>query len=702
MGLRTKIMAELEKRPASLRQLKKKLGNDKKVARALEELVQAGRAVCQGGTYAPAGAQEAEDYADCVACEFVKLGRSFGFAQPLDGSEDIFIAGRFLNGALPGDIVLVRISEHPVRAGSREGEIVKVQQPRRYFVGTVCRLEDRLALRPDGCPDVLLRIKRNDKSGVQPGEKAAVRVVERARRYENQRVRVVERFGPGDRAQNCARAILYSQGVPTDFPEPVLAEAARYEGAQVEESQIQGREDLRDWTIFTIDGPDTKDIDDAVSVRRRGEGYLLGVHIADVSRYVRPDTALDDEAFSRGTSVYYANSVVPMLPKALSNGICSLNPGQDRLAFSCLMELDGTGRLTCARLAKSVVRSRVKGVYSEVNALLDGTADEAVARKYAETVNVLPLLREVYEKRILQREMRGALEIETDEPRLILDKSGCCVGVEKYPRGMAERMIEEFMLLANESVAAMARRAKLPFVYRIHEDPPAERVESLKEVLDACGLACCFKGAVPTAAELTGLLRRAKGQPCERAVQMAVLRSTAKAKYAPSPVGHFGLGLADYAHFTSPIRRYPDLAVHRILSDWLSGTDSQILAQRYGAFAVKASEQSSARELAAMTCERDITDCYKAEFMSGHLGEVYEGVISSVTSFGIYVELENTVEGMIRLDALAPAGHGLTMVAGMALSDPLTGRMYRIGDPMAVRVAAADVAAGHVDFVPVP
>ena len=697
MGIKQKILKELEKRPASLRELKAKLGNDKKVAKAVQELNEKNKLVERRGRYAPAAKAK-----DAIECTLVKLGRTFGFAQPTDGGEDVFIPGRFLLGAMPGDTVLVQISAQPRVAGTREGEVTAVVETCDRLIGTVCEEDGRLALRPDNCPDTVLYLKKGADGGARPGEKAAVEILERGARHEDHRAGVAMRFGTAQLARHCAKAILYAQGIERHFPVKVKAEAKKFEGAKVPEREQEGREDLRSLPIFTIDGADTKDIDDAVCVQRTGYGYRLGVHIADVSHYVRPGTELDKEAFRRGTSVYYADAVVPMLPRALSNGICSLDEGKDRLAFSCIMELDGAGRVTDARLAKTVVCSRVKGVYSEVNALLDGTADEEMQKKYAPVAAGLPLLEEVYEKLAALRAARGAMDIENDEAKLILDSEGRCVDVRKQARGKAERMIEEFMLLANESVAAMARKAQLPFVYRVHDVPGAERVDALKSVLDACGVPHAFEKEQPTTLELSRLLDATRGTQWERAVHTAVLRSMAKAKYEPQPKGHFGLGLADYAHFTSPIRRCPDLAIHRILNDWLAGAGKAELAKRYGAFAAEASEQSSAREMAAMTAERDITDCYKAEYLSAHLGEEYDAVISSVASFGVYVQLENTVEGLVRAEALAGEGHRMTLIHGMALADLQTGRSYKIGDALRVKLVGGDGSSGHVDFVPAP
>ncbi len=697
MGIKAKIVKELQKKPRTLRELKTKLGNDKKVARAIEELSARGKLSQRAGVYAIADAREKQ----AVECQIVKVAERFGFARPTAGGEDIFIPGKALCGAMPGDVVLAALSAHPRDAASPEGEVVSVLRENNRFIGTVVRTEDgRLALAPDDCPACLLPIKKSADGGAQAGEKAAVELIERGQRHADHRAGVSMRFGSAEEARHCVKALLYGAGLSRHFPQEVKEEAKRA-AAAITEQDLAGRRDFRAWPVFTIDSADTKDMDDAVSLARTPTGYRLGVHIADVSHYVRPGTALDAEALARGTSVYFADSVIPMLPRALSNGICSLNEGEDRLAFSCLLELDADGDVTDAAFVKSVIRSRVKGVYSEVNALWDGTANEAVRARYAAVQGALADMRALYEKLAAHRAGRGAMEIESGEAKLILDEDGRCVDVQKRTRGDAERMIEEFMLLANNAAASLARRRGIPFVYRVHEDPAPERVEALKAALAAAGVEFRFSGAVPTAKELARLLNETRGTPLERMVHTNVLRSMAKAKYEPLPKGHFGLALADYAHFTSPIRRYPDLAIHRILSDVYAGVSADALRGRYEAFAAEASQQASACEVRAMTLERAIENCYKAEAMRRFVGDpdgVFEGVIAAVTSFGAYVELPNTVEGLVRAAALSE--HPLTLTEGCALRDALTGQSWRIGDALRVRVAAVDVSCGQVDFVP--
>ena len=693
MSLQTKILKEIEKRPCRLKELKKRLGNDKKVQRTVEDLVRQGMLCEKDGAYFLTRTGDADK---AFPCRLVKLGRRFGFAARLDGEGDIFIPGRSLLGAMPGDQVLVRLFDNPRVAGSQEGEVVSILEPHNTFVGEIVEAEGRLALKPDVSPDNLLYIKKSADGGARPGEKAAVEILERGDHHADHRAGVAMRFGSADQASHCIEALLSAAGLHRRFPEKVKAEARKLEGATVRPSQMQGRLDLRNQPIFTIDSASTKDIDDAVSIERTADGYRLGVHIADVSEYVKPGTALDDEAFQRGTSVYFGESVLPMLPRQLSNGICSLNPQEDRMAFSCLIELDGRGEITGYRFVKTVIRSRVKGVYDEINALLAGQGDGALAEKYAQVSAQLPLLDELYRLRAALRKQRGGLEIESDEAKIVLDEQGRCVDVICRDRGRSEMIIEECMLLANQCAAKAARKAKAPFVYRVHEKPDADRLERLKTLLTACNVNVDFPPEGPSPRNFADLLDATRGTPLERAIHTGVLRCMAKACYDTVPKGHFGLALEDYAHFTSPIRRYPDLAIHRILTALIAGVSESALQERYGEFVRSAADQSSAREVLAMQIERSATSCYKAEYMQARLGQEFEGVVSGVAAHGVYVELPNTVEGMLRTAEICKGEPVLT--DGVRVSDPISGKSWALGDTVRVKVTRVDIALGNVDF----
>ena len=702
MSMRDKIEHAIQNQPCTVKELKQKFGGergaDRKVMEALDELVREA-VVCQRqGVFFTVRSGRADK---ALLCKVVKLGKNFAFVMLEDGTSDIFIPGRFTKGAMPGDDVLVEKFEHPRVEGSDEGAILAILTEKNDLVGTVRRVEGRLRFVPDDCPAITMPLARDCEGGAKDGDKVAVEILNRGNRQEDHRVGVAMRFGSSDEAKRCAKALLYAKDIRTRFPDKVREEAKKFEGAEISEKDCEGRMDLRALPIFTIDSAETKDIDDAVSLTRTSDGgFELGVHIADVSNYVKPGTELDNEAFSRATSVYYADQVVPMLPKALSNGICSLNENELRLAFSCLMRLDKEGNLTDYRFVKSIIRSRVKGVYSEINALLAGTADAEIKAKYADVIDQLPAMKELYGHRARLRKERGCMDIESGEVKLILDENGRCIDVKKRTSGESESMIEEFMLLANQCAAHFARVKQIPFVYRVHEEPNAEKLERLHALLQACGINDHFAKEVPTPKELSAILEGVRGTPYEQIINTGMLRCMSKALYEEKPKGHYGLVLKDYAHFTSPIRRYPDLAIHRIMTDLLKGTEKETMILRYTDFAERASKQSSEREVVAMQIERKAEDCYKAEYARRHLGECYEGTISGVTQRGLFIELDNGVEGFVPASSLTPSGTSLT--EGVRLTDPASGKSWSLGDKMMITIVRADVNLGKIDFEVAP
>ena len=702
MSMRDKIEHAIQNQPCTVKELKQKFGGergaDRKVMEALDELVREA-VVCQRqGVFFTVRSGRADK---ALLCKVVKLGKNFAFVMLEDGTSDIFIPGRFTKGAMPGDDVLVEKFEHPRVEGSDEGAILAILTEKNDLVGTVRRVEGRLRFVPDDCPAITMPLARDCEGGAKDGDKVAVEILNRGSRQEDHRVGVAMRFGSSDEAKRCAKALLYAKDIRTRFPDKVRDEAKKFEGAEVSEKDCEGRMDLRALPIFTIDSAETKDIDDAISLTRTSDGgFELGVHIADVSNYVKPGTELDNEAFSRATSVYYADQVVPMLPKALSNGICSLNENELRLAFSCLMRLDKEGDLTDYRFVKSIIRSRVKGVYSEINALLAGTADAEIKAKYADVIDQLPAMKELYGHRARLRRERGCMDIESGEVKLILDENGRCIDVKKRTSGESESMIEEFMLLANQCAAHFARVKQIPFVYRVHEEPNAEKLERLHTLLQACGINDHFAKDVPTPKELSAILEGVRGTPYEQIINTGMLRCMSKALYEEKPKGHYGLVLKDYAHFTSPIRRYPDLAIHRIMTDMLKGTEKETMILRYTDFAERASKQSSEREVIAMQIERKAEDCYKAEYARRHLGECYEGTVSGVTQRGLFIELDNGVEGFVPASSLTPSGTSLT--EGVRLTDPASGKTWSLGDKMMITIVRADVNLGKIDFEVAP
>ncbi|MCR5718923.1 MAG: ribonuclease R [Oscillospiraceae bacterium] len=657
---------------------------------ALELLLHQGEIIERRDSYALCSRE------DCFKAAVVKLSGNFGFVRD-EQNVDYFVPGKFLLGAMPGDQVLCR--QLPAREdNSPEAEVLSVlhENPSARLCGTVVPTEDGLCLLPDGM-NTELHIEYAESEPYGIGDKVLCVLTQRGNRHSEHRVRVVLNFGTADSAENCMAASIAARDVPIEFPDEVSREAQKLQDTGITGFDIEGRRDLREDIIFTMDGAQSKDMDDAVSVRKQQDGsYLLGVHIADVSHYVRAGSALDEEAFRRGTSIYYADKVIPMLPKALSNGICSLDGGKDRLTISALMHISPQGELLETEFVKSVICSKVRGIYSECNAVLDGSASPEIVQKYAEVEPTLRILDELTQKLEHLRKRRGAPELESTESALLLDENGICIGLSPVQRGRSECIVEACMLAANEAAARLARITEFPLVFRVHEEPSPDRVDHLKEMLVRLG------GKEPLFAEasprdIQKILDENRDEPWFPVINSLTLRSMAKAKYSSEPLGHFGLALRDYAHFTSPIRRYPDLCVHRILTDHLAGASKEWMQKRYAAFAEKAALQSSDTELRAVQIEREAEDCYAAEYMRSHVGEQFSGVITGVTDFGVYVTLENHAEGLYHIHDM-PEGE-YEIEEGWFIRNALTGEELRLGDPLDVVCARADVASGHIDLV---
>lgn len=623
-----------------------------------------------------------------------RLSRTFGFAVSDDGTE-YFIPGKYMLGAMPQDRVLfVDIAS---RSGEPEGEIIDIISfGSSQITGKIEYDCGQPYLVPDNAAKNHIIISENESVPFNNGDKVLAEIIYRGLRHAEHKVKITGVFGSSDHASSCAASILITHGAPLEFPVDALKEAKKISEGGIQNYSFNNREDLREMNIFTIDGAESKDLDDAVSLSKTNNGYLLGVHIADVSHYVKGNSALDKEALRRGTSIYYADKVIPMLPKELSNGICSLNPNEDRLTLSAFIELDHEGEMLSYRFCKSAVRSRVKGVYSEINSILSGTETDEIKAKYAHVRSELLLMNELADILIAKKLRRNAPEIETTESRITIDENGLCCGICARERGKAERIIEEFMLTANEAAAKLAREKKTPFVYRIHEAPPEAKTENLRESLVRLGVECPpFTEFKPYHA--AKILENARNTDKYEAVNLMVLRSMAKAKYSPEPLGHFGLVLEDYAHFTSPIRRYPDLAIHRIITDILAGYGSEWMNKRYSGFAVNASERSSAAEIRAVSIERECEDCYKAEFMRQHIGEVFDAKISGVTEFGFYASLPNTVEGLVHIRTLPEGEYDYS--EPISLTEKFSGISYTLGQKVQVVCAAVNVSEGTIDFV---
>lgn len=678
-------------RPVSRTDLVSKCRGRGKIAfqRGLERLCRSGEAVERRTGYVWAAS------AGMVRAMITRVSKTFGFAKAEETSVEFFIPGKEMKGALPGDLVLIIPCGE--RNGSPEGMVVSILlEAEVQAAGTIVREEGRLLFLPDHLCARPLRIVNAEEWQGNVGDKVVASIAERGSRHSEHAVRITASLGSSDSARACAQALVTVSGVPYEFPADVLLEAQHLEEDGISAEELNGRLDLRrsEDVIFTIDGYDAKDLDDAISIAKTENGYRLGVHIADVSHYVKADSALDQEAIKRGTSIYYADQVIPMLPKALSNGICSLHPDVDRLAFSALLQLDENGELKNWEFRKSVIRSCVKGVYSEVNALLHGNADITVAEKYKTVMSSLFLLNELREKRLAARKHRGAPSLDTEESAFLMNEQGVCIGMEPRSRAEGEELIEECMLLANEAAAKFAKQRQMPFVYRVHASPPDEKAARLADALDRLEIPHPALEK-PRSANYAQILDAVSEHPLKSVVHQLVLRSMSKADYETEPIGHFGLALDDYTHFTSPIRRYPDLAIHRLLTAYLSGE----VLKNAAAFAKEAASAGSMTEQRAMQLERECDDRYRAEFMSAYIGEEFDGMISGLTDFGIYVMLPNTAEGMISLDVLDPDEYiydGFFTMTGTR-----TKKTYTIGQAMRVRCVRTDIGSGHIDFVPV-
>ena len=630
-----------------------------------------------------------------VEATLVSLSKNFGFARPDSGGDDIFIHGSALQGALVGDRIIVGDIRKDDRGPSGRVRRIVEHKPAQT-TGTVSITDEGIEFIPDNAIRYNLRMRDRDLNGAKNGDKVMASL-EQDYRGDWAYASVKKVFGSGRTARVCADAIVEQYGIPHVFPQEVLDEAERVGNEPISDEEYAKRLDLRGEPIFTIDSKDAKDLDDAISVKRTDFGYTLGVHIADVSHYVKEGSAIDEEAINRGTSVYFADRVIPMLPEVLSNGACSLNAGTDKLAFSALIELDKEGHITKYDFKKTIINSKVRGVYSEVNEILDGTASEEILNKYAPVMESLMSAKELADILKANSAARGTMELDSGESKFILDENGICIDIMPRVSGEAEQLIEQMMVTANIAAAKFSLDHKLPFLYRVHGTPDPKRVEELVTLLQLVGVPC--KEIVkpnPETQDFAAILDRVRGLPCETLVSQRLLRTMEKARYSTEETGHFGLALSDYSHYTSPIRRYPDTSIHRVLSAFVEGMPAEEVRRRYAQFCETSATESSRNEIRALIAERDAEDCYMAEYMSQHIGEHFEGTVSGVTMRGVFVRLENSVEGFVSLDAF----EGEDFVYDGLITQRSPKRELTIGTPLPIIVASAYVATGKVDFVP--
>lgn len=625
--------------------------------------------------------------------------RGFAFLIAPERPQDVYIAASNLSGAMHGDRVIARLL--PKSEGKRdEGEIIRILERMNHrLVGRFEGGEHVGFCRPDERrigQDIV--IAHGATQGAQTGDRIVVRITQFPDGKRHLATGVVEEVlgRIGDPGVDVL-AVMRQYDLPHEFPEEVKQEVAKMR-LEVGPDDIKGRLDLRDVPTITIDGPDAKDLDDAISVIRLDNGnYQLGVHIADVGHYVRPGTELDREAFQRGTSVYLLDRVLPMLPFDLSNGVCSLTPGVDRLTLSVLMEIDAGGNLVQHEIAESVINSHERMAYDQVNQLLEGDDSELRAR-YQDQLEHLQQMRELHDALAQKRAARGAIDFEVQEAKIILDEEGRVEDIVARIPTLADSIIEEFMVRANETVAESYYWLELPFIYRVHEEPKAAKLTDLNNFLGAFGLRIKTKLDEIHPKSYQAVLAKVDGRREQRLIHRVLLRSMMRARYNPECLGHFGLALKYYCHFTAPIRRYPDLAIHRLIKENLRKKHiSEGRRAELAAFVDRAATNASAREQVATEAERTVVDIKKAEFMLGKEGEIYDAIISGVTNFGFFAELDNTVEGLVHVSSLDDDYYQYDEET-YSLIGKQTKRRFRLGDSVRIQVAKVDLEDRRIDF----
>lgn len=631
---------------------------------------------------------------------FIGHARGFGFVTPDAGGEDIFIPASETMGAMQKDRVLYKVLHKAEKGKKADGVIVRILERGQQRIVGIFEAGSKgygFVVADDKKIAKDIFISRENTKGAVTGHKVVVEITDYGEDRRNPEGKVIEILGHINDPGVDILSVIRRYELAVEFPEEVYAEIEHL-GTEVAEVDKKGREDLRDLLTITIDGADAKDLDDAVSLKRLGNGnFELGVHIADVSHYVRENTALDKEAYARGTSVYLVDRVIPMLPHKLSNGICSLNPHVDRLALSCLMEVNGRGEVVSHRILESVINSDYRMTYTAVREILeDGTP--ALLEQYAE---ILPMLEDMEELRQIlgeKRRKRGSVNFDLPESKIILDENGKPIDIKPYEKSIATNMIEEFMLVCNETIAENSFWQEMPFMYRSHQEPDEDKLEKMEQFLRGFGYYLRKKDGEIHPRELQKVLQKAEETDEERIITRMVLRSMMQARYTAENGGHFGLAAKYYCHFTSPIRRYPDLEIHRMIKKMLHGELDEKASAYYRRKMPDWAKHCSKQERVAEDAERDTDALKKVEFMEDKVGQIYEGIISGVTNWGIYVELPNTIEGMVALSQMDDDYYEFDEKK-MLVFGKRTKKSYRLGDKVIVSVAKVDCMMGTIDFV---
>lgn len=625
--------------------------------------------------------------------------RGFGFVAIEGQEEDVFIPADRTGGALHGDRVQIVIDSEG-RGGRPEGTVVRIlEHANETLVGTYEKGKGYGFVIPDNqriSKDIF--IPQGCSQGAVSGHKVMVKIRDFGEKKGKKPEGVITEIlghihDPGVDILSIVRAY----NLPEDFPGAVKNQLKQVPD-EVKKDSWAGRKDLRDLPTVTIDGEEAKDLDDAISIERAGDGYRLGVHIADVSHYVQEHTPLDEEAFKRGTSVYLVDRVIPMLPHKLSNGICSLNEGEDRLALSCLMEIDSQGNVTGHEIAETVIRSDRRMTYTAVNAIVTDH-DPQVTAEYAEFAEMFLLMKELADILRKKRHARGSIDFDFPESKIVLDEKGKPLEIKAYERNAATRIIEDFMLLANETVAEDYFWQELPFLYRTHDKPDEDRMKRLGTFINNFGYVLRMPGGQVYPKEIQKLLDKVEGTPEELLISRLTLRSMKQAKYTTENTGHFGLAARYYTHFTSPIRRYPDLQIHRIIKESLHGGLTGKRISHYEKILPQVAVQTSALERRADEAERETDKLKKVQYMERFIGQEFEGVISGVTSWGFYVELPNTVEGLVHISELRD-DYYVFLEERYELSGEMTGKTYKLGQTIRVQLTGCDRFSQTIDFIP--
>ena len=668
--------------------------DEKKIKRTILNLVEKNKIVKQKSLYF------LEEQLNLFKVEILKDFSGFLIAKNLKDCSTILIAKKFSKGALVGDIaiakeVIYKPKKKPVIKRLKEGKIEKIiKESAKPFTGIVLKKQGKMFIKPDDFSKSLFKIRKSEENSVAVYDKVVAKIFKRNRKYEETVCTILKNFNNSKKASNCVDAMLFSQGVSSSFPEEVIKESKKVKNKI--NKDLKNRLDLTEKIIFTIDGKTAKDLDDAVSVEKFKEYYILGVHIADVSHFVEPFGFIDNEAKKRGTSIYCANKVIPMLPEELSCDLCSLNPNEKKLCFSVFLKIGFDGKLLEYSFKKTIISSKIKGVYEEINDLLEKKEKSEYFKKYEKFIPTINVMVELYRILKEKKKKRNAVEIETKESILKLDENENVVSVEEKKNGVSEEIIEEFMIFSNSAVAEFAKKNKLPFIFRIHPAPKQEKVESLKEILKKLNIPHKNLNKKIKPKNLEDILEKYKKTNLFYILNKNILNCMEKAEYSEKQIGHFGLALKNYSHFTSPIRRYPDLFIHRILSEYIFNKKNiDYIKTKYKKYIKKVAKTSSAAEKKAMLIERTSLDCFKAEFLKGKIGEKFKGRISSIIDRGIFVMLENTIEGFVSLKELH---NSFYFENNIKFVSKKLSTSYEIGQEVKVILINLNISLGKIDF----